>query len=66
MKVYTKWPGLIPAIKKAGHEPVLVEVDLSYPPDAQPTGDAARISLYPGEEKLIEEYERDCREECGE
>ena len=29
MKVYTKWPGLIPAIKRAGHEPVLV-------PEAEP------------------------------
>lgn len=25
MKVYTKWPGLIPAIRRAGHEPVLVK-----------------------------------------
>lgn len=25
MIVYTKWPGLIPAIKRAGHTPVLVD-----------------------------------------
>ena len=25
MKVHTHWPALVPAIRRAGHEPVLVE-----------------------------------------
>lgn len=39
-------------------DPVPLE---TWPPGHEPTGDAARTTLRPGEEQLIKEYEEDCR-----
>ena len=32
MRVITRWPGLVPAIERAGHEPVVVEDEAAAHP----------------------------------
>ncbi len=34
MKVFTKWPALVPAIRRAGHEPVLIDSETEPEPMA--------------------------------
>jgi hypothetical protein len=34
MIVYTRWPALVPAIRRAGHTPIVIDGSDPVPPDA--------------------------------